>query len=81
MIKLKTNCDDCTHKKVCKNINNAEHNMNKLKKTQYGSGPNDDYDWDTMMETDNVIIEFSCPDFEKTKTLIRTPEIPGGRFA
>lgn len=23
--------DECVHKKVCKNINNAEHNMNKLK--------------------------------------------------
>lgn len=81
MIKLKTNCDACIHKKVCKNINNAVHNMNKLKKTQYGSGPNDDYNWDIMMNHYNVVIEFSCPDFEKPKPLIRTPEIPGGRFA
>lgn len=65
MIKLKTNCDNCIHKKVCKNINNAENNMNKLKKTQYGSGPNNDYDWDIMMKHNNVVIEFSCPDFEK----------------
>ena len=81
MIKLKTNCNNCTHKKVCKNINNAEHNMNKLKKTQYGTGPSDDYDWNIMMEHYNVVIEFSCLDFEKTKTLIRKPEIPGGRYA
>lgn len=81
MIKLKTNCNNCTHKKVCKNINNAEHNMNKLKKTQYGSGPGDDYNWDIIMECYNVVIEFSCPDFEETKPLFRTQEIPGGRFA
>lgn len=74
MIKLKTNCDDCTHKRICKNINNAEHNMNKLKKTQYGSGPNDDYDWDIMMEHNNVIIEFSCPDFAyEYKPIISDP--------
>lgn len=74
MIKLKTNCDDCTHKKVCKNINNAERFMEKLKKTQY-----DDYDWDFMARHYNVIIEFSCPDFEKTEPLIRTPEFPGSK--
>lgn len=39
--------------------------MNMLKKTQYGSGPNDDYDWDIIMEHKKVVIEFSCPDFEK----------------
>lgn len=81
MIKLKTNCNDCIHKKVCKNVNNARYNMTKLKDMQYGSGPNDDYNWDTMMEHHNVIIEFSCPDFEKQKASIKTQEIPGGRFA
>ena len=80
MIKLKTNCDECVHKKVCKNINNAELNMNKLKKIQYGTGSNNDYYWDIMMKHYNVVIEFSCPDFEKIKSQVKTSQLPGGRF-
>ena len=64
MIKLKTNCDECNHNVVCKHIDTAKNNMEKLKKTQYGSGPNDDYDWDTMMEQYDVNIEFSCKNYQ-----------------
>lgn len=63
MIKLKTDCKDCMHEKVCKNKNNAKYDMEKLKKSQYGRGPNDDYDWGFMMDARHVDIEFSCPDF------------------
>ena len=63
MIKLKTDCKDCIHEKVCKNKDNAKHAMEKLNNTRYGNGPNDDYDWDIMMDTQHVNIEFSCPDF------------------
>ena len=37
--------------------------MNKLKEMTYGTGPNDDYDWDTMMEVEHVNITFSCQHF------------------
>lgn len=63
MIKLATDCKNCIHEKVCKNKNNALHAAEKLKKTTYGEGPNDDYDWDYIMEAEHVDITFSCPDF------------------
>lgn len=63
MIKLETKCGDCIHYNVCKHKNNAQYAMDKLKKTTYGKGPNDDYAWDIMMENQHVDITFSCPDF------------------
>lgn len=69
MIKLKNKCDECIHVKVCRNKDNAQIAMEKLKNTQYGDGPNDDYDWDTMMESRHVNIEFSCSDFMKDPQL------------
>ena len=66
MIKLVTDCKDCIHAKVCRNKDNAKYAMERLKKMQYGTGPNDDYDWDIMMEHEHVTISFSCPDFIKT---------------
>lgn len=65
MIKLATDCKDCIHSKVCRNKDNAKSAMEKLKKMQFGKGPNDDYDWDTMMKVCNVNINFSCPDYVK----------------
>ena len=63
MISLVTNCDDCIHEKVCSYKNNAKHDMNKLSSAIYGKGPNDDYDWATMMKSRHVAITFSCLDF------------------
>lgn len=63
MIKLTTDCKDCIMNKTCKYKNNALHAMNKLKATKYGTGPNDDYDWDTMMDVESVSITFSCPHY------------------
>lgn len=63
MIKLKTECEKCLHEKICRNKGNARLAMEKLKNTQYGDGPNDDYDWDIIMESKHVNIEFSCPDY------------------
>ena len=63
MIKLSTDCKKCMHAKVCKNKDNALHAMEKLKNSNYGKGPNYNYDWDIMMNHKNVDITFSCPDF------------------
>ena len=65
MIKLATDCDKCIHKPVCKHEQNPKSDMARLKSMQYGKGPNDDYDWDTMMKARHVDITFSCPDFVK----------------
>ena len=63
MIKLMTSCTDCMHSKMCKYKSNVESDFNKLKKTTYDSGLNDDYDWETMSERRNVEIRFACPDY------------------
>lgn len=64
MITLKTDCTKCIHEKVCRHKHNPRNEMNKLKVMRYGNGPNDDYDWDTMMKSRNVNVEFSCPDYK-----------------
>ena len=64
MIKLNTDCEKCIHKKVCRNKDNAKNAMERLKNMQYGEGPNDDYDWDNMMDSKRVNIAFSCPDYD-----------------
>ena len=66
MINLKTNCEECIHVKICKNKNNAKNFCERLSDLTYGSGPNDDYDWNTMSDHYNVNIDISCPDFKKT---------------
>lgn len=66
MITLRTDCKDCIHEKVCRNKDNAKSAMERLKNMQYGKGPNDDYDWDTMMKHKNVDVMFSCPDYKKS---------------
>ena len=71
MIKLTTDCSKCEYAKVCKYKGRAEADMNKLKKMRYGDGPNDDYGWGTMMESRNVDITFSCPDFKEVKPVWR----------
>ena len=64
MIKLKTECDICMHKKLCRFVYNAKNDMEKLKNTQYGNSPDTDYDWDYMTKYRNVDITFSCPNFQ-----------------
>ena len=63
MIKLETKCEDCIMNGTCKYKNNALYAMNKLKSMDYGIGPNDDYDWDIMMEHLAVDVTFSCRHF------------------
>lgn len=63
MIMLETDCNMCRHVEVCKYKNNAKNAMEKLKKIKYSNGYSDDYDWDTIMESENVVIKFSCPKF------------------
>lgn len=65
MIELNTDCAKCSHERVCQYKYNARSAMNKLKDMTYGNGPNDDYDWDTMMQHKHVDIKFSCRDFER----------------
>ena len=65
MITLKTNCEECALQKVCSYKGNAATAMRKLKNMTYGTGPNDDYSWDIMMEHKQVGICFSCPHFVK----------------
>lgn len=64
MIRLKTNCNNCIHNKTCKFKGHAEEDMKKLKNMIYGDGPNDDYNWDTMLESRHVNVDFSCPDYD-----------------
>ena len=64
MIRLRNDCKDCVHAEMCRWKDNARIAMEKLKNMQYGKGPNDDYDWDTIMQSQHVNIEFSCPDFK-----------------
>lgn len=64
MIKLKTDCDICMHKRICRFVHNAKNDMEKLKDTQYGNSPSTDYDWDYMAKYRNVDIFFSCPNFQ-----------------
>ena len=47
MLKVATDCSKCIHQKVCRKVNNMEMLKNKLANTNFGKGPNDDYDWDT----------------------------------
>lgn len=60
MLKVTTDCSKCIHEKVCKNKNNPKWIKDKLADTQFGKGPNDDYDWDTMSDCYGVDISFSC---------------------
>ena len=64
MIKLKADCDNCIHKKVCSFVYNAKNDVEKLKHAQYGENPNIGYSWDDMVKYRNVDITFSCPDFQ-----------------
>lgn len=69
MITLKTDCKNCAHAMMCKWKDNAKFAMERLKNMQYGDGPNDDYDWDTIMRSKNVNIEFSCPDYTSSSPI------------
>ena len=73
MIKLKTDCTDCIHSKVCQYKHNARLAMDKLKKEVFTSAiSNEAYTWEYKMAHDHVDIEFSCPDFARNEqTLLR----------
>lgn len=71
MINLKTDCEKCIHKEVCKNKNNAKMFSEKLSNLNFGDGPNDDYDWNIMSNCYHVRIDISCPDFREDQGNIR----------
>lgn len=64
MIKLVTDCDACIHKTICKYKDNAKADMNKLKNMNYGTGLNDDYDWETISDSRHVNVTFACSDYK-----------------
>ena len=72
MITLKTDCNTCIHKDICRYKDNAKYDMNKLRDMNYGEGSNDDYDWETMSNSHHVNIDISCKDFEKIRPVVRT---------
>ena len=78
MIKLKTDCTKCIHAKVCKNKNNVKIFYERLCDLTYGSGPNDDYDWNIMSDHYRVNVDISCPDFEKKDRPTSNGEMYGG---
>lgn len=74
MIKLRTECNECIHFKMCRYVGSANTLLNKLKNTNFGTGSNDDYSWDKVSSNRNVNIEFSCPDFTKNVIVTRNGE-------
>lgn len=67
MIKLTTNCAECSHERVCQYKHNARNAMDKLRKITYGCGPNEDFNWEIMTQHKHVDITFSCPSFDRKK--------------
>lgn len=65
MINVQTYCKDCVHKKVCRNGGQPELFRKKLSSLIYGTGPSDDYDWDTMSSHYGIKIDISCINFER----------------
>ena len=71
MIKLKTDCTDCVHSKVCQYKHNPRLAMDKLKKSIFTSVSSDDaYTWEVKMARDHVDVEFSCPDFARDQQIL-----------
>ena len=70
MIRLVTDCNTCMHKDICRYINNAKVDMNKLKDMHYRTDSNDYYSWNTISNLHNVNITFSCPDYRNGQTAI-----------
>lgn len=71
MIKLKTDCADCIHSKVCRWKHNARLAMDKLKKEIFTSGISDDgCTWEIKMAQDHVDVEFSCPEYKQNLDLM-----------
>ena len=49
MIKLKTDCTDCVHSKVCQYKHNARLAMDKFNDSIFVSGSGDTYNWKEIM--------------------------------
>ena len=65
MIKLKTDCDNCIHVKVCKNKNNARIFMERLSDLAMGCiQHNDNISVKAAADYYNASIDIYCPDFE-----------------
>ena len=74
MIKVRTECNECIHCKMCKYIGRADTLSRKLKNTNCRKGPNGDYSWDKVSSIENIDIEFVCPDFIENVIAIRNRE-------
>lgn len=76
MIKLKTDCTDCVHSKVCQYKHNPRLAMDKLKKSTFESGASYDVcTWEIRMAKDHVDVEFSCPDFARGQQMLLREEM------
>lgn len=73
MVTVKTDCNHCIHRNVCRNEGKVDSYAKKLRNTNFGKGPNDDYDWNTISESDHIDIEFSCKDYSKDASVRPRP--------
>lgn len=64
MLKVSTDCTTCAHEKVCRKNGVVESMKNKLANTNYGKGPNDDYDWNIISEHNGIDICFKCKNYD-----------------
>ena len=58
MLRLLTTCEECMHSKICKFKDTPKNFYDKI-------CSDDDYNWITMPECDNIQINISCPIFKK----------------
>lgn len=54
MLRLLTTCEGCMHSKICKFKDTPKNFYDKI-------CSDDDYNWITMPECDNIQINISCP--------------------
>ena len=65
MIKIITKCENCIHHNVCRNSDQPKYFADRLSKTNYGKGSNDDYDFGIMSDHYCIDIDISCKDYRE----------------
>ena len=64
MLKLTSDCAECSHERVCQYKYNARNAMDKLKKMEY-IDTNGNGSYEDMTARKHIDITFSCPSFER----------------
>lgn len=67
-VTLQTSCKYCIHEKVCQNKGIPETIKERLSNANYGQGPNDDYDMNTMSDHYGIDIHIQCKNYRKEIT-------------